>query len=258
MSDTIRVDDSGPVGRITLHRPEVLNALNVEMADAFLAACQRLTAAPQVRVIVIEGAGRAFMAGGDIAAMSADPVNVAGRLIASMHAGLLLLAHGQAPVIASLQGAVAGAGVSLALAADLAVATEDVKFNLAYANVGGSCDLGASWSLPRVVGRRRALEIAMLCPTIDAQKALDWGLVNQVVVASELASAVDAMAQRLANGPTVALGKIRTLVRRSEHTPFETHLDAERDAFLQCALTADFAEGAQAFLNKRKPRFKGQ
>lgn len=258
MSDTILVDDSGPVGRITLNRPEVLNALNVEMAEAFHAACQRLTQAPQVRVIVLQGSGRAFMAGGDIAAMSTDPVNVAGQLISSMHAGLMLLANGTAPVIASLRGAVAGAGVSLALAADLAVAADDVRFNLAYANIGGSCDLGASWSLPRVVGLRRALEIAMLCPNVDANKALDWGMVNQVVTVDEHTAAVDAMAQRLANGPTLALGKIRKLFRRSEHTPFEPQLDAERDAFLQCATTADFAEGAQAFLNKRKPQFKGQ
>jgi 2-(1,2-epoxy-1,2-dihydrophenyl)acetyl-CoA isomerase len=258
MSTTILVEERDGVGRITLNRPAVLNALNVEMANAFLAACQRLTQAPGVRAIVLQGAGRGFMAGGDIGAMSSEPVNVAGQLIRAMHEGLQLLAHGPAPVIASLHGAVAGAGVSLAMAADLAIAAEDTQFNLAYSGIGGSCDLGASWSLPRVVGLRRALEIALLNPTIGAHKACDWGMVNEVVATDAREAAVDALAQRLANGPTVALGKIRKLFRCSEHTTFEQQLDAERDAFLQCATTADFAEGAAAFLAKRKPQFKGR
>lgn len=255
---TILVDDSGPVGRITLNRPEVLNALSVEMAVGFLDACQRLTQAPHVRVIVISGAGRAFMAGGDIGAMRPDPVNVASQLITPMHAGLQLLADGRAPVIAALQGAVAGAGVSLALAADLAIASDDAKFNLAYASIGASCDLGASWSLPRLVGLRRALEIALLCENADATQAHGWGLVNKVVPRESLTQEVDALAQRLATGPTVALGQIRKLFRRSFSTPYAQQLDAERDAFLQCATTADFIEGADAFLQKRKPQFSGR
>lgn len=258
MSATILVDDSGPVGRLTLNRPKVLNALTVEMANGFLEACKRLTQAPHIRVIVLTGAGRAFMAGGDIAAMRPDPVNVAAQLIGPMHAGLQLLAEGRAPVIAGLQGAVAGAGVSLALAADLTLASEDAKFNLAYAGIGASCDLGASWSLPRLVGLRRALEMAMLCETAEAQQALAWGLVNRVVPRETLTQELDALAQRLANGPTVALGKIRKLFRQSENTPYAQQLDAERYAFLQCATTADFIEGADAFLEKRKPQFKGQ
>lgn len=255
---TILVDDSGPVGRITLNRPEVLNALSVEMAVGFLDACKRLTQAPQVRVIVIQGEGRAFMAGGDIGAMRKDPVNVAGQLINPMHAGLQLLAEGRAPVIVGLQGAVAGAGVSLALAADLAIASADAKFNLAYASIGASCDLGASWSLPRVVGLRRALEIAMLCENASAEQAHTWGLVNKVVPRDTLNDEVNALAQRLASGPTVALGQIRKLFRRSFHTPFAQQLDAERDAFLQCATTDDFTEGSDAFLQKRKPQFNGR
>lgn len=258
MSQTVLVEDSGPVGRIVLNRPEVLNALNVEMAEAFHAACRRLVQAPAVRVIVVQGAGRAFMAGGDIAALSGDAVKVAGQLIAAMHAGLLALARGPAPVIASLQGPVAGAGVSLALAADLAIAADTTQFNMAYARIGASCDLGASWSLPRVVGLRRALEIALLCDNVGAQQACDWGMVNRVVPADQLQSQTDALAERLATGPTVALGQIRTLFRRAEHTPFDEQLDAERDAFLHCAATDDFAEGAQAFLAKRKPRFDGR
>lgn len=258
MSASLLVDGSGPVARITLNRPEVLNALNVEMAEAFHDACRRLTQSPAVRVIVINGAGRAFMAGGDVAAMREDPVNVAGQLIAHMHAGLRILADGQAPVIACLHGAVAGAGVSLAMAADLAVAADDTQFNLAYVSIGASCDLGASWSLPRVVGLRRALQIAMLCETVDAEQALEWGMVNKVVHGDALEAEVEKLAQRLAAGPTVALGNMRKLFRRSHHTPFELQLDAERDAFLQCAVSQDFKEGTDAFIQKRKPAFQGR
>lgn len=255
---TLQVSRDGALVRLTLNRPEALNALDVDMANALLAACRDLHADAGVRAVLIEGAGRAFAAGGDLAAMRADPVPVAGALIGTLHEALRLLAALDAPVVAALHGAVAGAGLSLAAAADLAIAAEGTKFNLAYVNIGTSCDLGATWSLPRLVGLRRALEIALLGDSFDAAQALHLGLVNRVVPRERLAGEAEALARRLANGPTQALGRMKRLMRTSFERDFAGQLDAERAAFLECAATPDFAEGLDAFFARRAPRFEGK
>jgi 2-(1,2-epoxy-1,2-dihydrophenyl)acetyl-CoA isomerase len=255
---TLQVSREGALVRLTLNRPEALNALDVGMANALLAACRELHADVGVRAVLIEGVGRAFAAGGDLAAMRADPVPVAGALIGALHEALRLLAALDAPVVAALHGAVAGAGLSLAAAADLAIAAEGTTFNLAYVNVGASCDLGATWSLPRLVGLRRALAIALLGDSFDAAQALHLGLVNRVVPKEQLAGEAEALARRLANGPTQALGRMKRLMRTSFERDFAGQLDAERTAFLECAATPDFAEGLDAFFARRAPRFEGK
>ncbi|MBK8017503.1 MAG: enoyl-CoA hydratase/isomerase family protein [Betaproteobacteria bacterium] len=169
----------GSVARLVFQRPDVLNALDTEMARGLRDACRSIAADPDVRVVVMSGAGRAFVAGGDIAVMREDPVANAGELIDLAHEALRLLAGLQAPVVASLHGVVAGGGLGIALSADLAIAAEGTRFNLAYANIGTSCDCGNSWALPRIVGTRKALEIALLSDTFDAQEALRLGLVSR-------------------------------------------------------------------------------
>jgi 2-(1,2-epoxy-1,2-dihydrophenyl)acetyl-CoA isomerase len=161
---------------------------------------------------------------------------------------LRVLAAIDASVIASVHGVVAGAGVSLMLAADIALAAEGTRFNL---------DGGASFALPRVVGLRRALEIALLSEPFDAGQALQWGLVNRVVPAAALAEETARLAQRLAAGPTRAISHVRRLMRRSFDSDYASQLDAERDAFAASSGTQDFAEGLQAFFDKRPPRFEG-
>jgi len=251
----------GGIVRLLFNRPERLNPIDAPMAAAFHAACQAIEADRSVRVVVLAGAGRAFMAGGDLNAFHANAAHAddtARAIIDPLHAGLAILAAIDAPVIAALQGAVAGAGVSLALAADLAIAADDARFTLAYAKIGASCDGSSSWSLPRVVGLRRALEIALLADPLDADTALSYGMVNKVVPAASLASEIDALARRLASGPTLAYGKIRRLLRTSlEHT-LAAQMNAERDAFCASARTRDFREGVAAFIEKRRATFEGR
>lgn len=253
----LEFDVRGNIACLQFNRPQVLNALNVEAADAFLKACEELSLLPEVRAIVIAGAGPAFMAGGDLALMKDDPVRSARSLIEPMHAGLQLLALGKAPVIAALHGVVAGAGLSIALNVDLAIAAEGTKFNLAYANVGTSCDLGASWGLPRIVGLRRALQIALLSDPFDVEQALAWGIVNWIVPEKSLKNEAMAVADRLAAAASIAIGNIKKLMRTSFDNTLAQHLDCERDAFLECAATSDFKEGVSAFLERRRATFSG-
>lgn len=248
----------GAVARLRFRRPEVLNALDLAMARALRDACREIAADPSVRVVVMSGEGRAFVAGGDVALMREDPVRNAGELIALAHEAIELLAGLRAPVVASLHGVVAGGGLGLALAADLAIAAEGTRFNLAYANIGTSCDCSSSWALPRLVGVRKALEIALLSDTFDAAEALRLGLVNRVVPADALVAETETLVRRLASGAPLALGKLKQLMRESFGRSLPEQLAAERGAFLECAATEDFCEGTAAFLEKRKATYQGR
>ena len=248
----------GGVVRLELNRPDALNALDVPMARALAQAAGELAADASVRCVLLQGAGRGFCAGGDLHAMRADPVPVAGALIEALHAAIVSLCEMRAPVLASVHGVVAGAGMSLLLACDLGIAAEGTRFSLAYANIGASCDGSSSWSLPRVVGLRKALEIALLGDTFDAAEALRLGLVNRVVAAAEFAVQARDLAQRLADGPTQAYGEIKRLLRDSQHTGLHAQLQAEAAAFLRSAASADFQAGLDAIVAKRAPLFIGR
>jgi len=245
------------VATLTFNRPEAMNALDAPTARAFLAACEQLRDAPSLRAVLLRGEGKAFMAGGDLRSMHDDPAAVADDLIAPMHAGLQRLAELPVPVVAAVQGAVAGAGISVMLAADVVLAAERTRFNLAYAQVGGSGDLGVTWALPRAVGLQRALALMLLCDTVPAEEALAIGLVQRLVPAGALQQEAAALAARLAAGPTRAYGHIRRLLRQSFEQPFAAQLAAEACAFADCTATADFLEGTGAFLARRAPRFTG-
>lgn len=250
-------ENRGGIVSIRFNRPDVLNALDVDTAVHFLEACRRLSQEDALRVVVISGEGRAFVAGGDLLQMRMDPLGVAQKLIDPMHKAILLLSQLEVPVLCAAHGAVAGAGLSLAMACDLCVAAEGTKFNLAYVNVAASCDVSGSWHLARHVGLRRAMEIALLGKSFDAEEALRMGLVNQVVPAAELPHAIDELASRLAKGPTVAYGKLKKLLRASANETLSNQLDAERAEFLACAGTRDFIEALDAFAEKRAPQFVG-
>ncbi len=247
----------GNTARIVFNRPGVLNAIDPETARLFLQACRSVAGDPQVRVVLMSGAGRSFVAGGDLKVFEQDPSRVPRDLIDPMHEGLLLLAASSAPVVACLHGMVAGAGLSLALACDLAIAAEGTRFNMAYLNVGASCDVGASWTLPRIVGLRRAMEIALLNPMLDADAALGMGLVNWVVPVDQLQEWTDAVVARIAAGPPVATGLMKRLLRESSGRGLADQLAAERAAFQACTATSDFGEALRAFFEKRPARYDG-
>lgn len=247
----------GAIATLCFNRPAALNAVDVPMAQAFLAAVQAIAQDPGVRVVVLRGEGKGFMAGGDLATLRARPVQGAMDLLTPLHAGLALLAQIDAPVIAQVHGVAAGAGLSLLLQADFVLMAEGTRLNLAYINLGTSCDVGASWALPRKVGLRQALEIALLGEAFSAEDALRMGLVNRVVPAAELDAATAALAERLAAGPTQAYGAMKRLMRESMERSLPEQLDAEQQTFARCAATADFREGVEAFYARRPAQFNG-
>ncbi|MGB3449454.1 MAG: enoyl-CoA hydratase-related protein [Giesbergeria sp.] len=254
----VLLEHQGAIATLRFNRPEALNAIDVSMAEAFLAAVQAIAADPGVRAVVLRGNGKGFMAGGDLATLRANPVQGAADLLAPLNAAVALLGQINAPVIAQVHGVAAGAGLSLMLQADFVLAAEGARLNLAYINLGTSCDVGASWALPRLVGLRRALEIALLGEALSASEAERLGLINRVLPAAELDAAVQQLAQRLAAGPTVAYGHMRRLMRASFDHDLPTQLQAEAAAFAQCGHTADLPEGIEAFFAKRAPAFQGR
>ena len=251
------LERDGPIATLRFNRPEALNAIDVPMANAFLAAVQTIAADPGVRAVVLCGNGKGFMAGGDLATLRADPVQGAIDILTPLNAALPLLAQMNAPVIAQVHGVAAGAGLSLLLMADYVLMAEGTRLNLAYINLGTSCDVGASWALPRVVGLRKALEIALLGEAFTADDALRLGLVNRVGPAADLEMATAALAQRLASGPTMAYGAMKRLMRESIDRALPEQLAAEKDAFVRCAGTEDFRAGVEAFHQRQPAHFAG-
>jgi 2-(1,2-epoxy-1,2-dihydrophenyl)acetyl-CoA isomerase len=232
------------------------------MVDALYAHVVALAADDTVRVVVLRGAGRHFMAGGDIRAFAESlGQDAAARrasfqsLVERVHASVELLVRMPQPVIARLHGAVAGFGLSLANACDLAFASEDAYFASAYLQIAVTPDGGGTYWLPRVVGARRAAEIMMLGDRFTAQEAAAVGLVNRVVASDELDSAVAQAARRIAAGPTLAVRNLKRLLRGSMQRSLSEQLQAEAVSFGQCTGSDDFAEGIEAFLGKRPPDF---
>lgn len=247
----------GGVARIVFNRPVALNAIDAPMAAAFRDAMAAVAVDPSIRVLLLMGAGRAFMAGGDLARLAADPIGNATRIIEPLHEGLEQMAALPIPVVAGLHGAVAGAGMSIALATDLAMAADDVRFQTAYCRIGASPDASGTWHLARLLGLRKAMELTLLSEPLDAGQALALGLVNWVVPAAELPARLHGLAGRLAAGAVGAYGRSKALLRGATLRSLPEQLDAERRAFLEGAAGAEFREGAAAFLEKRTPDFRG-
>ena len=262
MSEVVIVEHDAQTGvaRIVFNRPEVLNAVDVAMARAIAAAVDDLAARPGVRAIVITANGRAFVAGGDIMAFGSEharSAEVVNAILDAMHPALLRLREQDAPVIAAVKGVAAGAGLSLALAADLVIAEEGTKFLVAYDRIGVSPDCGGTWFLARKAGAARAAEMMLLGRTLDAAEAKEAGIVNIVVPQGRLEEETAALAAKVAAGPTRAFGHFRRLADAALTEPLARHLEAERAAFVDCTGTADFREGVSAFLGKRKAGFRG-
>lgn len=239
------------VAYLRFNRPKVLNALNVEMSNALLDACRSLATDNEVRVLVLTGMGRAFIAGGDLQTLRAAPEANATALLVPLHESIRLLGSMQAPVLASVHGVVAGAGMSLMLAADLAIAAEDTRFNFAYTNIGVSCDGGASWALPRLLGLRKALEIALLSESFDAAEALRLGLLNRVAPSAKLVEATKELAVRLASHEPHVLAHLKRLLRTASAQSQDFQLQAEQQAFIDCARRPQFVKAIDEFYARR-------
>jgi 2-(1,2-epoxy-1,2-dihydrophenyl)acetyl-CoA isomerase len=259
-SETLLYAVADGVATVVLNRPQVMNALDAGMIARLRAVCEEARDDKSVRVVVLRGNGPAFLAGGDVALFHANLPRLPElirELAGELHFAIVALRDAAKPVVASVHGAVAGAGVSLLAAADLAIAAAETKFTLAYSRIAASPDGGSTYFLPRIVGARKALELMMLADTFDAETALASGLVNWVVPGADLAAATVKLAQRLASGPTLAYGETKALVNRTFERPLAAQLDAEAQAFARCAGTRDLAEGVTAFVEKRKPNFEG-
>lgn len=245
------------VARLEFNRPDALNAINVALAQRFLEMCQQLQSRADVRVIVLAGAGRAFMAGGDLAAFrdSAEPVALASAIIGPLNQGLSMLAQMPQIVLGSVHGAVSGAGMSLALGCDLTIAAEDARFCLAYSAIAASLDGGGSWHLPRQIGLQRAMRLALLNEPLSAMQVLELGLVAEVVPSAQLQQRTMALAQKLACGPAGANAAIKRLLRQAGDRTLTEQLEDEHRAFAACAGSEDFREGITAFFDRRKPVF---
>lgn len=254
---TVLVERQGDIVTLRMNRPEALNAMDMSMAKALLAAVKDLAADSGVRAVVLCGAGKGFMAGGDLVTLRANPVQGASEILTVVNEMLGLLVGMDAPLIAQVHGAAAGAGLSLMLQADFVLAAEGTRFNLAYINLGTCCDVGASWSLPRIVGLRRALEIAMLGEAFTAADALQFGLINRVLPTDQLEAATLTLAQRLAAGPTQAYGAMKRLMRDSFDRSFSEQLQAEKQNFVHCMGTEDFRAGVEAFFARQPAKFTG-
>ncbi|HTS20607.1 MAG TPA: enoyl-CoA hydratase-related protein [Casimicrobiaceae bacterium] len=264
MTSPLLLHRDGAVATLTLNRPESLNALDPAMIDALAPQTAALAADASVRCVIIRGAGKHFMAGGDIRHFAGqlelapdERRNDFARLIARVHAAIETLQRMPQPVVASVHGAVAGFGLSLLCACDLAIAADDAYFTAAYRHLGVTPDGGLTYALPRLVGSRKAMEIVLLGDRFGAEDALRLGLVNRVVPQAELARATGELAAALASGPELATRNAKRLLRQSLSQPLSAQLDAEAASFAACAATADFGEGVSAFLAKRPPRFGG-
>ncbi len=256
---------SDGIATLTMNRPEARNALSMDMRTQLCESLHDIERDNSVRCVVLTGAGDHFMAGGDVKGMgesikkSSEEIGKEFMLrIHDLHPIMFAMRRMRKPIIASCRGAAAGAGVSMALACDLVIASEDAFFTLAYCKIGTSPDGSSSFHLPRAVGIKKAMEIALLGDRFDAQTAKDIGMINFVVANDELTSETHKLASRLASGPTHVYGNTKALFYRSLESEFESQLQAEAEYFADCASRADFKEGVTAFIEKREPNFTGQ
>ena len=252
------------IATITLNRPESANGMSMELIEELAAVakiCRDEVEAARVRVVVITGTGKIFCAGGDIHSFASFGDGVAdaiGRLAEHLHDATSLFMRMNVPVITAINGAAAGAGFSLAMMGDLVIAGVSANFTMAYTAIGLSPDGAATHTLPRIVGMRRAQELMLLNRRLSAEEALQWGLVTKVVADDQLATEVDALVKKLANGPTRAFATVKMLLSAgTENTP-EQQMALEGKNLSALSASVDGREGIRAFLEKRKPVFTGK
>ena len=259
--ETLDFSISNNIATITLNRPENANALNPIMAKELSNMAIECDENKDIRAVIIEGSGKMFCAGGDLKAFS-DAGDSAPALIKQMagdlHIAISRFSRMDAPTIAAINGTAAGAGFSIAISADVVISTKSAKFVMAYTNAGLSPDGSSTYFLPRRIGDRRARELMLTNRVLSAEEALEWGLINKIVDQENLSATTRELAEKFASGPTLAYGKVKNLLNASFDNGLETQMELETRGISDMARSSDGREGIQAFLNKRKPNFKGK
>ena len=259
----VLLDVVDAVATITLNRPDAMNGLDVATKDLLLETVRQVADDPAVRCVVLTGSGRAFCVGQDLkehlAGLKGDAdIPLSDTVSKHYNPIMLALSTMPKPVIAAVNGVAAGAGASMAFAADFRILVDSAGYNTSFAGIALSCDTGASWTLPRLVGRAKAMELLFFPRTITAEEALELGLATRVVPAADFAAAVGELAARLSAGPTVAFGSIRQSVAYAASHPLEESLAFEAEKMALTGGTEDHLAAVDAFVAKEKPVFHGR
>ena len=261
-TDVLLESRQGGIVSLVLNRPEKLNALNNELAISLIDAFTRLEEDPSVHVVILSGTGRAFCAGGDLSLIgkgreTGETKHLEPLLRSGMHAVLKIRTMPQ-PVIAVVQGPAAGAGMNMALAADIRLASDDATFGQNFTRVGLFPDFGGTYFLPQLVGPAKAAELFYTGEMVDAQTALRLGIVNHVYPAAQLEAAARTMAEKIAAGPPVSIRAIKKAVFTAQKEELAHALEMEVRQQIRCYLSEDCREGIRAFMEKRHPKFQGK
>lgn len=260
MTELVTLTIEEGIARLTLARPEAGNAMSWDLIDQLARATQSITADTGVRAVLLTAQGKNFCVGGDIQAFASetDPTGFIRRLAERLHDSVARLAALPVPVVIAVQGAAAGAGFSLAALGDIVLAGESASFTLAYTGIGLTSDGGATWSLPRLIGMRRSQELVYTNRRLSAAEAEAMNIVTRVVPDDQLATEAEAMARKLASGPTAAFGAVKRLLAEGQTNSLTQHLDAEAIAISAALGTQDAQDAVKAFLAREKTLFEGR
>lgn len=258
---TIAFSKQNGVATIRLNRPDAANGINLDVAKELLTVAIACDDDPEVRCILLTGNGKVFCAGGDLKSFSPSEGNPSAKLkelTAIFHAAISRFARMNAPLVIAVNGAAAGAGFSLAVSGDYVISAEHASYTMAYTMVGLCPDGSSSYFLPRLIGMRKTQELMITNRTLSAAEALEWGAINQVVPGEKLEAEAQAVAEKLAAGPTRSYGMIKKLLQASFSNGLETQMEMESSGIAAMSLTEDGQEGILAFIERRKPGFKGR